>query len=91
MTSPGGEIPQSPALSEATPDSLAELMSRDPEGFSQQDLARVVAALRAQRARQELANKQAAADGSTKRLAGASRKALPAPSATSASAEELDL
>ena len=46
-----GEIPQSQALKEALPDSLGELMSRDPEGYSQQDLGVVVAAMRAQRER----------------------------------------
>lgn len=49
MTS--GEIPQSPALEEATIDSLGELMSRDPEGYSEQDLDRVVACMREQRER----------------------------------------
>lgn len=46
-----GEIPQSPALAEVETDSLSELMSRDPEGYSKQDLTRVVEALRAQRVR----------------------------------------
>lgn len=46
-----GEIPQSSALAEATIDSLGELMSRDPEGYSKQDLERVVATLRDQRER----------------------------------------
>lgn len=45
------EIPQSSALSEATVDSLGELMSRDPEGYSKQDLERVVACMREQRER----------------------------------------
>lgn len=53
-----GEIPQSSALAEATIDSLAELMSRDPEGYSQQDLARVVTAMREQRERLALASTQ---------------------------------
>ena len=43
------EIPQSNALVEATPDSLAELLSRDPEGYSKQDRGRIIEALRAQR------------------------------------------
>lgn len=46
-----GTIPQSSALREATIDSLGELMSRDPEGYSKQDLERVVAAMREQRER----------------------------------------
>jgi len=49
------EIPQSSALSEASVDSLAELMSRDPEGYTRQDLSRVVDALRAMRAKWEAA------------------------------------
>lgn len=47
-----GEIPQSDALKEASEgDSLAEVMSRDPEGLSRQDRDRIIEALRAQRAR----------------------------------------
>lgn len=46
------EIPQSTALKEASEsDSLAEVMSRDPEGLSRQDRDRIVTALREQRAR----------------------------------------
>lgn len=46
------EIPQSDALREASEgDSLAEVMSRDPEGLSRQDRNRIVEALRAHRAR----------------------------------------
>lgn len=46
------EIPQSTALKEASEgDSLAEVMSRDPEGLSRQDRDRIIEALRAQRAR----------------------------------------
>lgn len=46
------EIPQSTALREASEsDSLAEVMSRDPEGLSRQDRNRIIEALRAQRAR----------------------------------------
>jgi hypothetical protein len=52
MNTVTGPIPQSRALSEATvEDSFPELMSRDPEGYQAQDLARIVEALRAQRAR----------------------------------------
>jgi hypothetical protein len=53
-----GTIPQSAALAEAQVDSLAELCSRDPEGYQQQDLDRIIAELRAQRER--LAKAQAA-------------------------------
>ncbi len=45
-------IPQSDALREASEgDSLAEVLSRDPEGLSRQDRDRIVEALRAHRAR----------------------------------------
>lgn len=56
-----GEIPQSAALAEADAGSLTELMSRDPESYQSQDLARIIAALRADRARRELAEKTAGA------------------------------
>lgn len=46
-----GEIPQSLALREASPSSLDELFSRDPEHYSTQDLDRIVHALREQRER----------------------------------------
>lgn len=46
-----GEIPQSSALSEASPESLSELMSRDPLSYSKQDIQTVVARLREQRAK----------------------------------------
>lgn len=53
MTQPTGEatIPQSTALAEASSDSLSELLSRDPEGYQQQDIVRVIEVMRQQRAR----------------------------------------
>jgi hypothetical protein len=67
---PIGIIPQSTALSEAGTDSLSELMSRDPEGYSRQDRDRIVLALREQRARLEAseANKPKKAPGGSKLL-----------------------
>lgn len=50
-----GELPNSSALSEANPQSLDELLSRDPEGYSKQDRMLVIKALREQRARYEAA------------------------------------
>ena len=47
----GGHIPISAALAEASPESLTELFSRDPESYQQQDIKRIVEALRAQRER----------------------------------------
>lgn len=64
-----GEIPQSTALAEAETDSLTEVMSRDPEGYSRQDRDRIVEALRAQRAR--LAAVEAAGGGPKTRAASA--------------------
>lgn len=46
-----GEIPQSSALSEASPESVSELMSRDPLSYSKQDIQTIVARLREQRAK----------------------------------------
>lgn len=54
MTTPseGPFLPTSPqVLAEATTDSLSELFSRDPEKLSPDDLQKMVAALRLQRAR----------------------------------------
>jgi hypothetical protein len=48
-------LPQSTALAEADTNSLAELFSRDPEGFSELDRRKLVQALRAQRERWLLA------------------------------------
>lgn len=64
-----GAIPKSEALAEATVDSLTELMSRDPEGYSSQDLDKIVAAMRAQRER--LATVQAEAPAKRPRAIGA--------------------
>lgn len=50
-----GEIPSSNALAEANPESLTEFLSRDPFGYSEQDIARGVAEFRAARARWEAA------------------------------------
>lgn len=54
------EIPQSSALSEASVESLTELMSRDPEGYKQQDILRIIEAHRAQRKKWEEMEQQAA-------------------------------
>lgn len=63
MSDSVGEIPQSQALAEADPNSLTELMSRDPESYQAQDRQRIIAALRADRARREQAEATAAASG----------------------------
>lgn len=67
MVETTGVLPQSNALAEASPDSLTELLSRDPEGYSKLDRSRIVAALREQRVRwqeSEAAGRPRAARGS---------------------------
>lgn len=78
-------IPQSNALSEATTDSLAELMGRDPFKFTTQDRGVIVAALREQRKRWEAA--EAANASKPKTLRGAGAKSLVSAS----KAEDLGL
>jgi hypothetical protein len=49
---PGPEaLPLSNAIAEASPESIAELFSRDPEGYAQQDISRIIAELRTARER----------------------------------------
>lgn len=56
MTSQAGTIPPSSALSEASPEeSLQDLFSRDPEHYAQQDVSRVIEAMRELRTRLEAA------------------------------------
>lgn len=79
-----GRIPQSTALAEASPLSIAELLSRDPEGFSRQDRAVVVDALRRQRERWQAAE---AAPKAPKQLKAVDLKSL----STKATAQDLGL
>ena len=73
-----GEIPQSSALAEAGgPESLSELMSRDPESYSKQDRGNIVAALRADRARREAAEKAASEGGRARRAPKAAEAPVP--------------
>jgi hypothetical protein len=85
MTDQKGEIPQSPALREASPESLSEVMSRDPEGYSEQDWGIVVSALRADRTNRERAEQLAAQSG--KKKPKAQKVVLP----SNKTAEELGL
>lgn len=79
-----GKIPESNALAEADLTGLSELMSRDPEGFSQQDRARIISALRADRARREKADSDAAASGKTRgKASGPGKEAVVPVSAES--------
>ena len=87
---PAGLIPQSQLLAEASEDSLSELFSRDPEGFQRQDRDLIVKALRAQRARFELAEAEGKkAPRQLKAGAGAGAKATS--SSTSLDLEDLGL
>ena len=62
----GGEIPQSSALAEAQVESLTELMSRDPEGYTKQNRMRVIATQREARARWEQMEREEQATGKSK-------------------------
>lgn len=69
-TSPAAAITQSTVLAEAQVDSLGELMSRDPEGYTRQDRDRIVSALRADRERFARAEAEAAAKPRGRKSAG---------------------
>lgn len=55
------EIPKSNALAEAGTggESLSELLSRDPEGYQNQDLDRIIEALREQRKKWQMLDSEA--------------------------------
>lgn len=80
-----GTIPQSRALAEATPESIAELLSRDPEGYSRQNRDTIVTVMREQRVRWEATE----AAGTGHKRASAPKAQLA--SSTAAKADELDL
>jgi hypothetical protein len=67
------EVLQSDALAEASGDSIAELLSRDPEGYQRQDLDQVIRVMRAQRERWAAAE---AAGGSRPRAKTAGKDLL---------------
>ncbi len=50
-------IPQSQALAEADSNSLSELFSRDPEGYTRQDLDNVISEYRQRRINWDIAEK----------------------------------
>lgn len=58
-----GQIPQSNALASAGSgaESIAELLSRDPEGYQAQDLDRIIEIMREQRTRWKAAEGQGGA------------------------------
>ena len=66
------EMPKSTALIEASPDSLSELFSRDPEGYTSQDLNRIIAEIREQRKRWEAAEAAGKTTIRQKKLPGTS-------------------
>ena len=71
-----GTIPQSSALSEASPESLRDLLERDPYKLEPEVLARQVEALRAHRERLARSDKT-----TTPRAQKAATKKLDAPKA----------
>ena len=75
-------IPQTDALDEASPDSLAELMSRDPEDH-RADRDRIIAAMRQHRERLARAA-EAAASAPPKKRKSKAAKATPEPVAAPA-------
>ena len=83
-----GIIPQSAALAEATPESFAEVMSRNVEEFRPGDVAGVVAWLRQLRERWEAAE---ATKATRPKKASGGTTAIPVPTSTTtaASPEEL--
>lgn len=90
MSSPGtsgGTLPQSNALAEASPESLGDLFSRDPETYTEGDLVRIVGAMRAQRERLAAAAGAKASAPKGERLTASAATKLVAGK----SAEDLDL
>ena len=80
------QLPQSTALSEASPDSLTELFSRDPEGYSKQDRVRIISAFREQRVKW-----QASEEAAPSRTRSAGAKADPKTLLSQHSADDLGL
>lgn len=70
------QLPLSTALSEAQPESIQELLSRDPEGYQRQDPARVIQLIRENRER------LASANVAGKRVTHQKVKELPSPTET---------
>lgn len=84
-----GLLPQSNALAEASPESLTDLMSRDPQGYAKLDRDRITEFYRAQRKRFAEADQEAAATG--KRVALPRSPKAPLPSVSDANPEDLGL
>jgi hypothetical protein len=65
---PVGQLPQSNALAQAGSgaESIAELLSRDPEGYQSQDLDRIIEIMRDQRQRWMAAEAQGGSSPRTK-------------------------
>ena len=73
----GPLLPQSAALAEASVDSLTEVFSKNPADFTPDDIRRMVAKLREQRARFEAAEKAKPQRGAKLALTPASAKSKP--------------
>ena len=86
---PPAAVPQSTALAEAGLDSLNELLNRDPEHYQDQDLSRIVEALRTDRGRREKAAAEAEAKGGRGKPKALRADQIVAPSGKSAA--EMDL
>lgn len=78
MTGPSasGQLPSSGALAEATVDSLSDLFSRDPEGYSDKEFGQVVLELRAQRVRHAAAEATALTSGGKPKAVAGKAKSL---------------
>lgn len=87
MTEQTGTIPQSDALAEASPQSLSDLLSKDPFKFARDDRALIVAALRDQRAKWEAAEKAEGSKPKTQKAPASKAASL----ITKASAGDLGL
>jgi hypothetical protein len=85
MTNPASPtVPQSDALAEASLDSLSELFSRDPEGYSAQDLTKVIETYRAMRVKWKASEATAAASPKGPKVASAAKSLIASVSAEDA-------
>lgn len=81
-----GVIPQSNALSEASPDSLDDYMSKDPEVITEAEKNATIERLRAMRVKWEASDKEKPARAQGKAIADKAKSLV-----SGASAADLDL
>ena len=84
------ELPQSSALKEASEESLSDLMSRDPEGYSSQDIKKIIEINRAARAKWDEMEKLEASTGK-KKVEKTKADLTPLLKKASGSAEDMGL